>query len=283
MKIAVLADIHGNFRALRTVIEDLEKWSPDRVYVLGDIINRGPRSRECLETILEKCRNQNWQVVIGNHEEYVLAFGEPDAPSSGPEFAQLKFVHWTYSQLSDTLETIKKFPFQVEHILKDGNQLRAVHASMLGTRSGIYPSTGQEELPDMLAPPPDLLMVGHTHYPLVKTFKATLVANAGSVGFPFDGDIRPCYARAVRKGGRWQVNFIRLPYDHQGAVEDFTTTGYRDRGGPMVDIILKEMELARPQLSHWNHRFRQEVLNNKIPLEEAVRMYLARPNTNSLK
>lgn len=49
MKIATLADIHGNYQALITVIDHVERWKPDLVFVLGDIINRGPRGELPLE------------------------------------------------------------------------------------------------------------------------------------------------------------------------------------------------------------------------------------------
>ena len=49
MKIAVLSDIHGNFVALQAVFEHIEAWRPDHTIVAGDIVNRGPRSKDCLE------------------------------------------------------------------------------------------------------------------------------------------------------------------------------------------------------------------------------------------
>ena len=48
MKIAVLADIHGNLPALEAVAAHVEAWQPDRVIVAGDLVNRGPRPLECL-------------------------------------------------------------------------------------------------------------------------------------------------------------------------------------------------------------------------------------------
>jgi len=41
MRIAVLADIHGNVRALRAVMDDLKQAAPDRVLNLGDTVS-GP-------------------------------------------------------------------------------------------------------------------------------------------------------------------------------------------------------------------------------------------------
>ena len=59
MKIAVLADIHANYRALETTIDHVERWKPDHVFVAGDIVNRGPRSLCCLQRIEEKHKNDN--------------------------------------------------------------------------------------------------------------------------------------------------------------------------------------------------------------------------------
>ena len=86
MKIAVLADIHGNVPALHTVLDHIDHWKPDKVIVAGDIINRGPRPRECLQPIMERQRDAGWLVVMGNHEEFVISQSRPDASRQGPEF-----------------------------------------------------------------------------------------------------------------------------------------------------------------------------------------------------
>ena len=78
MKIAALADIHGNYQALITVLEHVERWDPDLVLVLGDTINRGSRSKDCLNLIQQKQIEESWLVIKGNHEEYVLEFDDPD-------------------------------------------------------------------------------------------------------------------------------------------------------------------------------------------------------------
>ncbi|MDZ7843711.1 MAG: metallophosphoesterase [Anaerolineales bacterium] len=67
-----------------SVVEDLENWNPDLVFVAGDLINRGPRSRECLEFILGRIQTADWQVVKGNHELYVLQFDQPQPPGKAP-------------------------------------------------------------------------------------------------------------------------------------------------------------------------------------------------------
>ena len=77
MRIAVLSDIHGNLPALRTVIADIDAWSPDLVVVGGDIVNRGPRSGECLDVLVERQWADGWRLLRGNHEDFVLDCADP--------------------------------------------------------------------------------------------------------------------------------------------------------------------------------------------------------------
>ena len=72
MKIAVLADIHGNMPALERVTTHIEAWGADQVIVAGDVVNRGPQPRTCLQFVEDKQQSAGWQVVRGNHEDYVL-------------------------------------------------------------------------------------------------------------------------------------------------------------------------------------------------------------------
>ena len=100
MKIAVLTDIHANFRALETVIDHIKRWEPDRVIVAGDIVNRGPRSLCCIQTIEEKRHNDGWQVIRGNHEDYVIERDNPDDPKYGTLYEMYQPVHFAYNQLN---------------------------------------------------------------------------------------------------------------------------------------------------------------------------------------
>ena len=52
MKVAILADIHGNFDALERVSEEIEKL--EDVMVLGDIIGYGAEPEDCVRWVVEK-------------------------------------------------------------------------------------------------------------------------------------------------------------------------------------------------------------------------------------
>ncbi len=282
IKIALLADIHANFPALLSASEEVKSWKPDAVFVLGDAINRGPRPRECLQHLLNKGREENWQMLFGNHEDYVLQFEAEDAPRSGPRFEILQFVYWTHQKLSrEELRAIKNLPRQIDERLATGQHLRAVHASMAGLRAGIYPHTPLEKLRDMIQPAPDILCVGHTHKPLIRNVKDTKIINAGSVGLPFDGNPKPSYARIQVTPDEVAVDIRRFDYDREQAIQDFHDTNFLEEGGPMVKIVLQELLSARPLINRWNREYEQDVLSGECSLAESVQAFLHNTHPSS--
>ncbi|MFQ5616254.1 MAG: metallophosphoesterase family protein, partial [Anaerolineales bacterium] len=146
MKLAVLADIHANLPALQTVTGHIEAWNPDRVIVAGDVINRGPRSPECLAFILEKQATAGWQVLKGNHEDYIIAHTKPDAPQSGPLLDIYRHTIWTLQQLNGDVSAFENWPDTICFAGPDGQEVRVTHASMLGNRRGIFPAMDEAEL-----------------------------------------------------------------------------------------------------------------------------------------
>ena len=279
MKIAALADIHGNYQALIAVINHVEDWNPDLVIVLGDTINRGPRSRECFHLIQDKQKTATWQVIKGNHEDYVLNFDDPKTPRSGPQFEPRRIIYWTYSSLSSgDILAIKKMPAEFEMRYPKNQIVKAVHASLGGNRVGIYPKTSYKEIQKLIQPEASLFLVGHTHQPLVRTINHTTVVNAGSIGLPFDGDTRTGYAQITFQDNQWNTKIIRIGYDLDAAAVDCYDTQFISEGGPLANLVLTELKLARPQLNHWFRRYEDSVLKQHISLEDSVIEFLKDPN-----
>ena len=65
MRIVVFADIHGNLPALEKL---LKNESADQYISLGDVVNYGPWSNECVDVIT----SVNCIRLAGNHEEFYL-------------------------------------------------------------------------------------------------------------------------------------------------------------------------------------------------------------------
>lgn len=274
MKLAILADIHANLPALHVVLESIDAWQPDAVVVAGDIVNRGPRPVECLELVLERQRTAGWRLVLGNHEEYVLRHAQPGAPRSGPEFEISRPGYWTLQRLDGQVAALAALPFQQSLAAPDGSEARIAHASMRGTRDGIYPDVADELLRLQIGRPrAALFAAGHTHVPLIRQIDDTLVVNVGAVGMPFDGDPRACYGQLTWRGG-WQAEIVRLGYDRQRTEQDYVDTGLLDNGGPLAHLMLMELQDARLHLYRWRAAYQAPVLAGEIPIEESVQRYL---------
>ena len=278
MKLAVLADIHGNYPALQTVAQHIEQWQPDAVVVAGDIVNRGPRSLECLQFVLEKCKSNGWMTVRGNHEDYVIGFARPETAPTGTEKEVFYGAFWTYQQLNCNVSTIEALPLHVDLTAPNNSKIRITHASMRSNRDGIFPITTDEELrskihaPDQ--PPALAVCVGHTHWPLIRSIDETLVVNVGSAGLPFDGDQRVAYGQLVWHQNQWQAEIIRLDYDREQTERDFHETGYLEEAGPLTKLIFDEFLIARPHLFRWMQDYYPLVVAEKISVEEAAIQYL---------
>ena len=124
MKFAFFSDIHGNLPALEIALK--ESGKVDGYIILGDVVNYGPWSNECVQLIdtLPECNK-----ILGNHEEYFIE-GKCDCESylaktffnrCYPEFNEVTLIE-SYKRESQfenftcihTLE--KKYIFQDTYI-----------------------------------------------------------------------------------------------------------------------------------------------------------------------
>lgn len=64
MRIAIVADIHGNFRALQAVLADIDEQNIEGIISLGDNIGYGPEPNE----VIDQLRARGVLSVMGNHE-----------------------------------------------------------------------------------------------------------------------------------------------------------------------------------------------------------------------
>lgn len=274
MKIAVISDIHGNMPALETVTADLEKWQPDQVIVNGDIVNRGPLSRESLEWVLAKQASDGWQIVKGNHEDYILECAA-NGDQAGAAYQVSQFAHWAYEQVTDYVSLIADLPGQHSVFAPDGSELRVVHGSMRDNRDGIYVQTSDKELREQISPAPAVFVTGHTHRPLVRQIDETLVVNIGSVGASFDGNRDLSYGRFTWQSGKgWTNKIVRLPYDFSRIEQDYEMSGFLAEGGPLPQLMLVELRRAGGLIYRWASRYQEAVIGGKISLEESVKCVL---------
>ncbi|MBD3670693.1 MAG: metallophosphoesterase family protein [Gammaproteobacteria bacterium] len=273
MKIAVLSDIHGNVPALEAVLDDIERWQADQVVVNGDLINRGPCSAEVSRMIREKLPEA--RCILGNHESFTMFCAQNPVSAEHEKYELRRLPQWTASQLG---EELKQFENWLDHIdetsLAGGASLHITHGSRLGNRDAISPNTQDDDLPAKLGEPRDLFVASHTHRPMIKPFKGSLVVNIGSVGQPLDGDERAAYGRFILDGGRWQAEIRRVAYDKEQAIRDFYESGFLHHAGSLGLLIYSEHRLNQMHMGPMMKHYLPAIDAGDITVPEAVAHYL---------
>ena len=243
MKIAVLSDIHGNVLALEAVLADLERQGgADHIIVAGDIVAYGPTPNEVF-AILQGLSNA--QFLLGNCDRYLL---EKTYPATGGEEWKDKLLlsfRWTAEHMEGrALCFLGSLPLSLT--VRQGTwRLLAVHGSPRSDEEGLTAATSDDDFDSMGMNPAavDLLVCGHTHVPLDRTIKGVRVVNVGSVGLPFDGNPRACYALiSVTRGEKPALEVVlrRVAYDVEKVVEQFYAANH-----PAADISAYNLRTAR--------------------------------------
>ncbi len=88
-----IGDIHGHYVGLRHLLDKVNPTEADKIYCVGDLIDRGPQSARVVSYI----REQGFICVLGNHEQLLL-----DAFAKTQEATQT-LQAWLYSGGQSTL------------------------------------------------------------------------------------------------------------------------------------------------------------------------------------
>jgi diadenosine tetraphosphatase ApaH/serine/threonine PP2A family protein phosphatase len=230
MRLALIADVHANLQALRSVLRAVTEHRPERLLCLGDTVAYNANPNECIGLLRRFCDAS----VAGNHDRDVIGGEVVIGTSSVARLSQ----EWTKGQLT---EECVSWLLELPNKLVEPGEYIAVHGCYLNTHhiNGYVTQTMLE--PNLRAIAnnqdwPKLGFCGHTHVPGLAFLQddkvsqkrepgerldwpadaAAILINPGSVGQPRDGDPRASYA-IVDTTERW-VMIHRLHYDVEGAI-----------------------------------------------------------------
>ena len=206
MKVAILADIHGNLPAMQAVLADIDRLDVDQIIINGDLVNGGPFSREVLDIVYER----KLPLIRGNHEQYVINYHQDPAQYPLPQWHP---VHWTHQQLNpDDIAFLERTPEFIEF-----ENLLIVHGAVGRLNGGVIPGTTSDELAERYADVPQrFLITSHTHLPFAVCWQDKLIVNTGAAGASLDGNTAGAYVVATQCGCEWTIQHRRVEYDvHQ--------------------------------------------------------------------
>jgi putative phosphoesterase len=231
MRIAVVADIHGNLPALRAVLAEIDAEHVDMIVVCGDTA-AGPLVQPSLELLVARPEPVNW--VRGNGERETVACYD----GVHQQQATSDWAPWT-SQMIDRRwrDQMASWPIAL--------QLDGVCFCHGSPRADDEILT-RETPPDRLAAaidgqPASLLIGGHTHQQFVTTLPdGRIVANAGSVGLPYEG--RPGAFWMIVADRRAELRATR--YDIDAAVQELRASGFPDAEEAIRESLLAPVDPA---------------------------------------
>ena len=302
MRLAILADIHGNIHALRAVAAKLESLQPDAVIVNGDIINAIPFSSEVIDFL----RGTDWIIVRGNHEFYYLDYAGGRAPDSWQDPERWGQLHWLLSHISpEQGDYLAALPDDLAIYYPGAEPLRITHGAPGNNRMGFINSMPAEKIIAAIQDVPQKTFINaHSHVQIDRIVserengaeektsdplfyleekeptspRTWHIINPGSVGQPLNGDVRAQFAilESVSPDavpGGWRVSHYRIPYDRRPALAAYFSSGMMAAGGVISELFYWELVTAKREISYFFVWERENLSPGKYSIREAFEAY----------
>ncbi|WEU41061.1 MAG: metallophosphatase family protein [Candidatus Odinarchaeum yellowstonii] len=193
------------------------KNSVDEVIFAGDLVGYCASPNEVIKLL----KDLNPVICVsGNHDYACLKkdfkwFNEVAA----------KALIWTVNNIKkENLEYLSKMPLQETFSVKNF-KIYVTHGSPF---NNLYDYVYQEEARNWTsffkATESDIIVLGHTHIPMLMKFGEKYILNPGSVGQPRDGDPAASYC-ILDISGEVKVEFKRICYDIDKSAEKIIAEG----------------------------------------------------------
>jgi len=213
MKVGIMADIHGNAPALKAVLAALE-GGVDNILFPGDLPGYYAFVNECM-AIWDR---EEIIGIRGNHDEVMLQCISENKP---PDDSY-------YEQYGSGLERARQNLSEDARLLLQSLPIQR-SISLSSVSVGMYHGAPWNPLEERVYPDfkgwyrfgtckEDIILLGHSHYPLVKKLGDKLIINPGSVGQPRDNSGGACYAELDLIS--MEVKFCRAAYDASAIIDD---------------------------------------------------------------
>jgi putative phosphoesterase len=213
MKVGLISDVHGNSPAFRSVLAALQ-GRVDSILFMGDLVGYYPFVNECAEV----WDSDQITGILGNHDQILaecLAQGrEPEEQYCARYGSALTR---SLSHLSPKARTLlASWPLH-QSLNLDGASVAMFHgAPWMPLEGRVYPDFAEWERFEGCSE--EVILLGHTHYPMMKEWRGKMIINPGSVGQPRSRSGAAEYA--VFDLAKRIVMFERALYDVSSVVED---------------------------------------------------------------
>ncbi|MDI3281379.1 MAG: metallophosphoesterase family protein [Bacillota bacterium] len=241
MRLAVIADVHGNLAALEAVLQDAERRGAEEIWCAGDLVGYLPFPSE----VVAELGRRGLPTVLGNYDDAVAlrriqcGCDFPDQRSF--ELGQISLT-WTVQHLAEEARSfLMQLPREYRREI-GGRRVLMVHGSPRRLNEYLWEDFPEEELARMLEEAEcDLLLCGHTHLPYHRSLsvgeRSWDVVNAGSAGKPKHGCPEATYALLEIPAERTKplaVEFPLVSYDVEATASAVVAAGLPEEFARMI-------------------------------------------------
>lgn len=198
MEIAVISDIHSNSVALAEVLEKIYPKT-DEILCCGDLVGYLP----CVNEVFDVIREYDVSCVRGNHDQMVLngLLTKNHQVNDAIIFSR-KYIE------KRNLNFLSKLPI---HLIKriDNLEILMMHG---GPSDPLNQYVYHDDVQSINLENSnlDIVLLGHTHIPMICKKSNILIINPGSIGLPRDADPRSSYAIINSES---DVKILKQTYD----------------------------------------------------------------------
>jgi putative phosphoesterase len=213
VKVAALYDVHANLPALEAVLAEVEREDVDLIVLGGDCIH-GPQPVETLERLRGLGERALW--IRGNTDRLIAGAGTGDSDG----------LHaWVAEALGgENAAFLGSLPLTRRLEIDGLGDTLFCHATPQDDEVIVTPLTPDERLAALLeGVDVDTVVAGHTHMQQDRIVGGVRWINAGSVGLPYEDDIKAFWALLGP-----DVELRRTPFDVAAAIRAFESVGRED-------------------------------------------------------
>jgi len=234
MKIAILSDIHGNSVALQAVLSQVKQLGVQRLFVLGDMVGYYYHPKQ----VLKMLSAFDTTMVQGNHEVMLDEAQKDPAKATMIKGKYGSGISVALEELSrEEVDMLAHLP-QKRTVDIDGVTFLLCHGTPWDYNQYVYPDAPKEMLERCASQGVDVVLQGHTHYPLEYKGVGGLLLNPGSVG----------QARDIGRRASWilfdtsnrKPEFVRTPFDILGVMDEARA---KDPGVPYLAEVLERSKV----------------------------------------
>ena len=226
MRIALIADLHGNRPATEALEADLRRRGADRLYCLGDLVGKGPSSDWTFDWAVANC-----DLILGGNWDF------------GVGYRQYPPDRYYWEQLGEArLAFLRNLPLE-KTLTLSGRRIRLFHGRPI--MKTLILAQQEAAVIDPLFTDCngfrcDVVGYADAHRQAMRTLNPGLFFNCGSVGNAL-GTPLCCYA--ILEGeerdpaAALDLRLITLPYDRERTLNDARAAVHV----PLIDTFIREV------------------------------------------